>query len=255
MSTAPQPDGNRGDLQPAMQRRLAQLQSAMGTPPPDAPAVPVPPHSAPATLAHDQVATNGHTTPKKKPGTTKHLLALSGLLALGLVAAFWSRGEGKAPATASVPRAEAPVETPAQALTQSPPAQEPTSVAAPSDDEAIRDMLERWRLDWSRRDVPAYLAHYSTQFEPAAGIDRGAWAIQRQKALLNRPAIRIEVQDLRIEHPSPQEARVRFLQTYLSGRYQENAQPKTLRLLHENGNWRIAGEWQGPGPEKAQTKP
>ena len=30
MSTVILPDGHRGDLQPAMQRRLAQLQSAMG---------------------------------------------------------------------------------------------------------------------------------------------------------------------------------------------------------------------------------
>jgi hypothetical protein len=253
MSTAPLPDGNRGDLQPAMQRRLAQLQSAMGTTT-DAPSVSAPAHSAPAPQAHGQVTTNAQTTPKN-PVTAKHLFPLSGLLALGLVAGFWSQGDGNASATASAPRAQAPVVTPAQALAPTSPAQAPAPVAAPSDDEAIRDTLERWRLDWSRRDVPAYLAHYSSRFEPAGGVGRADWEAQRRQALLNRPAIRVEVQDLLIERPNDQEARVRFRQTYLSGRYQETNQPKTLRLLREDGSWRIAGEWQGDGPTATTRRP
>lgn len=101
----------------------------------------------------------------------------------------------------------------------------------------------------------AYLAHYSTRFKPAGGIGRTDWEAQRRQALLNRPAIRVEVQGLRIERPNAQEARVHFHQSYLSGRYQETDQPKTLHLMREDGHWRIAGEWQGEGPTEAARKP
>jgi hypothetical protein len=142
-----------------------------------------------------------------------------------------------------------------QAMPLAPAAVTPAPVAAPSEDNAIRDTVERWRLDWSRRDVPAYLAHYSDRFEPAEGIARAEWEAKRRQAILQRPAIRVEVADLSIDYPDEQEARVRFRQTYLSGRYQENAQPKTLRLLREDGGWRIAGEWQGAGPVETPRKP
>ena len=46
-----------------------------------------------------------------------------------------------------------------------------------------------------------------------------------------------------------------FHQSYLSGRYQETNQPKTLHLMREDGHWRIAGEWQGEGPTEAARKP
>lgn len=242
MSTARQPDGHRGDFQPAMQRRLAQLHAAMGG------AVDTTDDAlpAPATQAPGRASASTRAVPTKRVSALP-LLSLGGLLALGITAAILSRGEGTRSATATA----APVPSPALATATVPalpavlaPAA-PAPAASPSEDKAIRDTLERWRLDWSQRDVPAYLAHYSTRFEPAGGIDRAAWAAQRRQALLKRPAIRVEVADLRIEHPSKLEARVHFRQTYLSGRYQENDQAKTMHLLHEDGGWRIVGEWQG----------
>lgn len=240
MSTARQPDGHRGDFQPAMQRRLAQLHAAMGG------AVDTTDDAlpAPATQAPGRASASTRAVPTKRVSSLP-LLSLGGLLALGITAAILSRSEGTRSATAaSVPSpALATATVPALPLAEMPAA--PAPAASPPEDKAIRDTLERWRLDWSQRDVPAYLAHYSTRFEPAGGISRTAWAAQRRQALLKRPAIRVEVADLRIEHPSKLEARVHFRQTYLSGRYQENDQAKTLHLLHEDGGWRIVGEWQG----------
>lgn len=234
-----------------MQRRLAQLHSAMGDGttameplgPADAPQVP-PPRIGVDAGARDV---------PKKPWATRPLWLMAALLLAGFVIGALSQRQS----SASEPLERNPIEamSTAQASSSTPVSPVEPAATTPSEDDAIRDMLERWRLDWSRRDVPAYLGHYSTQFEPATGIARAQWAEQRQQALLNRPAIRIEMQDLRIERPNPQEARVHFLQTYLSGRYQENAQPKTLRLLQEDGGWRIAGEWQGSGPAQTPSKP
>lgn len=247
MSTAPLPDGHRSDLQPALQRRLAQLHCAMGSAA-DAPTTTVAAPSAPASQAPGCSAVSALATPTK-PWIAKRLFLLGGLLALGLVAAVVAQGERTASTTGAI--TGTPAKTPALALAPVVPA----PAAAPSEDEAIRDTLERWRLDWSRRDVPTYLAHYSPQFQPAGGIDRATWEAQRRQALLNRPAIRVEIQAPRIERSNDQAARVHFRQTYLSGRYQETDQPKTLHLRREDGRWRIAGEWQGDGPSATTRKP
>ena len=188
MSTAPLPDGHRGDLQPAMQRRLAQLQSAMGGTA-GAPETTVAATTAAAPLAPCPSAVNVQAT-QNKPLVKKYWFPLGGLLAMGLMAGVLIQGQRTASATESAPSAQASAKMPSSALTPA----VPTPAAAPSDDEAIRDTLERWRLDWSRRDVLAYLAHYSTRFKPAGGIGRTDWEAQRRQALLNRPAIRVEVQ-------------------------------------------------------------
>lgn len=248
MSTAPLVDGHRGDLQPAMRRRLAQLQSTMGEAA-DAPATTVAGTSATASQASSTSAVDVQAK-QNKPLVEKYWFPLGGVLAMGLMAGVLIQGERTAFATETAPSSKASAKTPSPALT--PITQAPA--AAPSDDEAIRDTVERWRLDWSRRDVPAYLDHYSPRFKPAGGNSRADWEAQRRQALLNRPAIRVEVQGLRIERPNAQEARVHFQQTYLSGRYQETDQPKTLHLLREDGRWRIAGEWQGDGPTEVARK-
>lgn len=214
MSSSSPPPGTNGDVQPAMQRRLAQLHSAMGDG--ATAAVPVGTANA-ASIEQPRSEASARTlNVQKRPWAAKPLWLMAALLLAGFVIGTLSQRQS----SASEPLERNPVEaTPTvQALSSTPaPLAEP-GATKPSKDDAIRDMLERWRLDWSRRDVPAYLAHYSTQFEPATGIGRAQWAEQRQQALLNRPAIRIEMQDLRIERPNPQEARVHFLQTYLSGR-------------------------------------
>lgn len=242
------PQGARGDVQPAMQRRLAQLHSAMGS----GGDTPLSARGTTTALSPQSpgAGTLDARVTSRVPLPAKPLVLMGGLLLLGLMAGALSQRQSAASEMAERP--------PSEAVQARSPALPPVTAApatAPSEDDAIRDTLERWRLDWSRRDVAAYLDHYSARFEPATGISRSEWAKQRQQALLHRPAIRIELQDLRIERPNPQEARVRFLQTYLSGRYQENAQPKTMRLLREEGGWRIAGEWQGTGPAQTQPKP
>lgn len=139
--------------------------------------------------------------------------------------------------------------TPAPVLAATKPAQ------AALDEQQIRDTLETWRLDWSRRDVGAYLKHYSPSFVPADGQSRAEWEASRRKNISSRPAIRVEVNDLRIEPLDQDQIRLSFLQNYISGTYQETAQPKTLRLVRAGTDWLIVGEWQGPEPVSAAKSP
>lgn len=231
----------------AMQRRLAQLHQAMGhgNVPGNSTGVeqPAPPPPAVDRPRRDPL------TRATAPARTKLWWSL-GLMA---VPCTWllSQVTGAAPSREAV---APPVQIPPPTGTVPPSAQ--TSMAAPSgsDDAAVRNMVEQWRLDWSRRDVSAYLGHYSARFETGDGRTRTQWEAQRRRNLLNRSAIRVEVNDLRLERQDTHHVVVHFKQTYLSGPYQEVAQPKTLSLVLEDGRWRIDGEWQDNGDTQANAK-
>lgn len=184
----------------------------------------------------------------------------SALLIVG--ALWWTFGTGTRPAAVphvadTAPATQAPaVAIPATARTA--PVGEvsaATLVHPVLDEQQIRDALENWRLDWSRRDVDAYLKHYSPSFMPANDQTRAEWETTRRKSISSRPAIRVEVNDLRIEPLDAQQVRLSFLQNYISGTYQETAQPKTMRLVLGNSGWQIVGEWQGPEPKSPSKNP
>lgn len=223
--------------QAALHRRLEQLRTAMGesTDPMT--------HQAPITHPLAPVST--------KAGAPPLLLIGSTLLIAG--ALWWAFGAGTHAANAMAVADTGPL--PQAPATARPSLAQTTVVAATPavppqtkpvlDEQQIRDALENWRLDWSRRDVEAYLRHYSPSFEPVSDQTRAEWEASRRKNISSRPAIRVELNDLRIEPLDERQVRVSFLQSYISGTYQESAQPKTMRLVQEDLDWRIVGEWQG----------
>lgn len=152
MSTVPLPNGYRSDLQPALQRRQAQLHSAMGSAA-EGPTTIVDCPSAPAFLAQGPSAVGAPARPTK-PWVAKCLFPLGGLLALGLVAAVVTQGERKATTTEATPATTGvPAKTPALA---SAPAVS-TPAAAPSEDEAIRDTLAAGLVAARRARLPGPL--------------------------------------------------------------------------------------------------
>jgi adhesin transport system outer membrane protein len=178
-------------------------------------------------------------------------------------ALWWTVGTGTTPQAPPNVRsvATAPQTAPVVASQPVPVATAPVATAPPPpaqpllDEQQVRDTLETWRLDWSRRDVDAYLKHYSPAFVPANGQSRAEWEALRRKNITSRPAIRVEVNGLRIEALDPDQFRLQFLQNYISGTYLETAQPKTLRMARSGKDWLIVGEWQGKEPASAARKP
>lgn len=248
MPRSPAPDQPPAVEHAALHRRLEQLRNAMGEA--TAPTVPPAP-AAPETQA--SVST--------KSGVAPVVVRIgSALLIAG--ALWWTFGTGTLsvavpPVADTAPAAQAPAAVnPAPAQTApvaAPPAATPGQPVL--DEQQIRAALERWRLDWSRRDVDAYLQHYSPSFVPAGGQTRAAWEATRRKNISSRPAIRVEVNDLRIEPLGAQQVRLTFLQNYISGTHQETAQPKTMRMVLGDSGWQIVGEWQGPEPKPPSKKP
>lgn len=217
----------RRDYDQALSQRLEQLQSALGDGAPAATQSPPPAATAagrrfaPATLA-----------------ATALLSALSGAIATWLALA---------PSAAPAPPAQPTrlIMAAAAAPAVAPPA---AAAAAASDEQQVRARLESWRTAWAKRDSDAYLSHYAPDFAPADGQTRAAWALGRQSNLASRSAIEVGIRELRLEPSGAGRMQLEFLQDYAAGSYRERGQPKTLLMVRQDGNWLIAGEWQGRPP-------
>lgn len=124
-----------------------------------------------------------------------------------------------------------------------------TQSATPGSDEAalsqpaaqgLRTTLHQWSDAWRRQDVAAYLDMYATDFVPASGISRQAWAKSRTQRIMGKVRIRHEIQDLDIQW-SGSMAVVTFTQIYQDERVQF-IDKKTMHWVQQEGVWVIASE-------------
>lgn len=184
-------------------------------------------------------------------------VVLTGLLsAVGAAGLTWlatgtaDRGEfaPRQPTAAPAPAASMPAAMPPPAA---PAAAVPTAMPAQPGEAQARALIDRWRQAWASRDVDAYLGCYGADFQPIDGQSRSGWAAARRKKLSTPADINLQVRDIRFEHVTSDRLRAVFLQDYASGSYRETARPKTLLLSKQDGDWRIAGEWQGMPPASA----
>lgn len=225
----------RRDYDQALAHRLEQLQAAMGE---NAPAAPPAAKPAPSSV-------------QPRAPHAAALLATALISALAGAGAMWLAIGGKSASEPAQTRIISALPSPPPTAVE--PAPAPPTVQ--KNDEALaRELVENWRQAWSNRDGEAYLSHYSPDFAPADGQNRNTWAEGRRKNLASRSDISVQVRDLRIEQLADQQMRLTFLQDYASGRYRENAQPKTLLLARQDARWRIVGEWQGAMPKPASGK-
>lgn len=215
----------RRDYDQALSQRLEQLQSALGD-------------SAPAATPPRPPAAAGRRFAPATLAATALLSALSGAIATWLALA---------PSAAPAPPAQPTrlIMAAAAAPAVAPPA---AAAAAPSDEQQVRARLESWRAAWAKRDSDAYLSHYAPDFAPADGQTRAAWAAGRQRNLASRSEIEVGIRELRLEPSGAGRMQLQFLQDYAAGSYRERGQPKTLLMVRQDGNWLIAGEWQGRPP-------
>lgn len=227
----------RRDYDLALALRLEQLQSALGESPSLAP-------QAPATTARTRTF---------QPAT---LLATALFSAVAGAGAMWLAVGGNP----QLAEPQTPIVSPAPVAAPAipPPVAEAAPVAPPppakSHEDRVRERLEAWRQAWSNRDSDAYLSQYSPDFAPADGQKRADWAVARRKNLASRTDISVQIRNLHIEPLADNQMKLVFLQDYASGKYRENAQPKTLLLVLQDARWLILGEWQGAAQNLAPGK-
>ena len=103
-------------------------------------------------------------------------------------------------------------------------------------------MVQAWAAAWSQQDVDRYLSHYSPVFQPANGLNRDAWVVQRRKRVEEPAFVEVQVDNLRIEPVTADRVTVRFVQAYRASHYRDRVE-KTLEVHREAGAWRIVREY------------
>ena len=125
------------------------------------------------------------------------------------------------------------------------PSGQPDATAALPDIDAVDAFVRSWAAAWEQQDIEAYLSHYARDFITPGGIAITAWEKQRHKSLGRPRFIKIGIRDMRKEKVSDTQARVTFIQEYQSDTYSDQV-AKTLDLIWENGEWKIAKEESTP---------
>ena len=131
-----------------------------------------------------------------------------------------------------------------------------TIIAKPSIEEEIENFLRRWTEAWSRRDIEAYFAFYSTQqFTPPYGQSIETWRQRTRKTLGSLTFLQIDIDQLEIvrevfplnqQGSTQAEASQEFIRVSLRESYRSNqVQGLTKKLLvlgKEAGDWKIFRE-------------
>lgn len=141
------------------------------------------------------------------------------------------------PAPAPAPKPAAQTSTPSSAPAA------PAAVPAASDAAAVAQAVAAWAQAWSAKDVEAYLAAYSPQFDPQGAQNLDAWKQDRRARIVGKSSIRVGVSDLQVK-VSGDQASARFRQTYKADRLNVSSR-KTLDLQRSAGGWLIVREATG----------
>ena len=110
-------------------------------------------------------------------------------------------------------------------------------------DSQLRATLASWAKAWASKDVPAYLAIYSPNFETPGGVPRAAWEAQRTERINAAKSISVSVKISKVTIAG-NEATVVFRQLYKSEKI-NSSNTKTMRLEKSGDRWLIRVERAG----------
>lgn len=114
---------------------------------------------------------------------------------------------------------------------------------AAAEKESVLNAVESWAKAWSAQDVPAYLAHYASDFSPPGGQTRKAWMEERQARIAGKGRIKVSIEKPQVSTEG-NTATVQFRQSYVSDRLSASSR-KTLELERQRGKWLIKQERTG----------
>lgn len=153
------------------------------------------------------------------------------------------QGQPRKPATAKPVVAAAKVAPIKPAVVESAPTKQTPAPAKPAPAAAKGDAVEAavmaWAEAWAKRDVDTYLAAYASDFA-ASGMTRDAWTAQRRDRISAPKSIDVQISNLKIDQQGDS-ASATFRQAYRSDLLSSTV-TKTLKLVLQNGQWRITSE-------------
>ncbi|HYR25851.1 MAG TPA: nuclear transport factor 2 family protein, partial [Aquabacterium sp.] len=105
----------------------------------------------------------------------------------------------------------------------------------------VEHALREWADAWSRKDLKAYYAAYSRDFD--GGKSRKAWEAERRDRIMGKRNISVKVSNVKVE-VNGNKATVRFRQEYKADSLSIGS-GKRLDLVRSGGNWVIVKESAG----------
>ena len=108
-------------------------------------------------------------------------------------------------------------------------------------DSDLLKSLHAWAAAWSAQNVEQYLAAYATDFRPADGESRSAWAETRRERVSSPSSIKVTLSNISVKMIDATHASVRFKQSYNASHLRSNGH-KTLTMVKVDGKWLIQEE-------------
>ncbi|HEX5364297.1 MAG TPA: outer membrane protein assembly factor BamE [Gallionella sp.] len=105
---------------------------------------------------------------------------------------------------------------------------------------AVQASVQAWAAAWSAKNVPDYLAAYTSDYAPK-GMSRKKWEKLRLDRISRPKVIEVTLSDASVSLQDDDHATVSFIQNYRSDAYRDVVQ-KTLSLVRQEGRWLIAAE-------------
>jgi tetratricopeptide (TPR) repeat protein len=133
-----------------------------------------------------------------------------------------------------------PATTMAAAKNDTPPTK---SIVSTADEAAVESSVNAWAKAWSDKNMSAYLASYSADFDPPGRQTKSEWAKERESRIVTKNKITVDLSDMTIKIDGSK-ATARFRQAYKGDSFVSNSR-KTLDLVKSNGRWYISKESVG----------
>ena len=107
----------------------------------------------------------------------------------------------------------------------------------------VESVVKAWAAAWSSKDVTAYLALYSKEFNPPGDLNRGTWEQERRLKISSKSKIEVKIDALSV-NVTGDKATAKFRQDYKAGSLAVSSR-KTLELLKRADRWQIVKETVG----------
>ncbi|CAH0355618.1 nuclear transport factor 2 family protein [Aquabacterium sp. CECT 9606] len=175
--------------------------------------------------------------PKERGGT-----AVAGLTNSSTPSATPAPAPGPLPApTPATKPAPTPAPAPVPASKPTPPAPAPTEAKAEAAEREVESALQAWATAWSRKDLNAYFAAYSRDFN--GGKSRKAWEQERRERIQGKRNISVKLSKIDISI-NGNKATARFRQDYKADSL-DISSGKRVELVRTGGEWVIVKESTG----------